>query len=136
MTVEGDESSLMEYTTKWIRLLDRGGLFQVNDAAFSLFREVELCIRDNLTAALASREGGTTLKEQIVSAAMSDQDVQHFWTLLTGDLNRDEASDLLREIIQQWITIRSFSIAGHWNCIKMSNPRRHQNQSHYLDHCQ
>ena len=86
----------------------------MNDAAFSLFREVELCIRDNLTAALASREGGTTLKEQIFSAAMSDQDVQHFWTLLTGDLNKDEASDLLREIIQQWITIRGFSIAGHW----------------------
>lgn len=42
LAVDGDESSLLEYTTKWTRLVNRGGLFEVNDTTFLLFKEIEL----------------------------------------------------------------------------------------------
>ena len=41
----GDESSLLEYTTKWT---NRGGLFEINDTAFTLFKEIELIVRKHL----------------------------------------------------------------------------------------
>ena len=34
MTVIGNETSFYAYTTEWIKSVDRGGLFSVNDACF------------------------------------------------------------------------------------------------------
>ena len=45
LAVDGDESSLLEYTMKWTRLVNRGGLFEINDTAFMLFKEIELIVR-------------------------------------------------------------------------------------------
>ena len=45
LAVDGDESSLLEYTIIWTRLVNRGGLFEVNDIAFLLFKEIELITR-------------------------------------------------------------------------------------------
>ena len=41
MAVIGNESSFYAYTTEWIKSVDRGGLFSVNDACFRLFRSIE-----------------------------------------------------------------------------------------------
>ena len=35
MAVNGEESSLMEYTSKWISLCNRGGLFDVNGTCYT-----------------------------------------------------------------------------------------------------
>ena len=42
MAINGEESSLLDYTAQWIREVNRGGLFEVNDTAYLLFREIEL----------------------------------------------------------------------------------------------
>ena len=42
MSVQGDESSLMEYTRKWTLRVNRGGLFEINDMTYNLFKEIEL----------------------------------------------------------------------------------------------
>ena len=41
MAVVGDESSFCNYTKEWICLVDRGGLFNVNDCLY-LFKSVEI----------------------------------------------------------------------------------------------
>lgn len=40
MAVAGDDSSLLEYTCKWTRQVNRGGLYEVGDMCYSLFREI------------------------------------------------------------------------------------------------
>ena len=42
MAVNGEESSLEDYTLEWTRKVNRGGLFEVNDETFRLFREIEI----------------------------------------------------------------------------------------------
>ena len=37
MAVDGPESSFYEYTKEWMKLVDRGGLFQVNESSFFIF---------------------------------------------------------------------------------------------------
>ena len=49
MGVNGEESTLLEYTTNWVSKVNRRGLFEVNNTAYLLFREIEDNIRDKLT---------------------------------------------------------------------------------------
>ena len=117
MAVNGEESSLIDYTREWCLKVDRGGLFEVNDTAYLLFRIIELRVRKHL---LISFSKGSTLdeinkREVIVSAVAADDDVQFYWTLLSVDITNEQiAIDLLKEMIGMWITIRGFSIAKAW----------------------
>ena len=37
MAINGEESSLTEYTSQWISLCNRGGLFEINDMSYLMF---------------------------------------------------------------------------------------------------
>ena len=54
MAVVGDESSFYNYTKEWIRLVDRGGLFNVNDCTYTFFKSVEIETRRTLPHHLAN----------------------------------------------------------------------------------
>lgn len=117
LAVNGEESSLMEYTREWCLKVDRGGLFEVNDTAYVLFRTLELNVRKHL---IISFSKGSTLEEKnkrdvITNAVAADEDVQFYWTLLSVDITAEQkAIDILRGMIEMWITIRGFSIAKAW----------------------
>ncbi len=110
---------LMQFNRLHSRMVpvDRGGLFEVNDTAYLLFRIIELRVRKHL---LISFSKGSTLdeinkREVIASAVAADDDVQFYWTLLSVDITNEQiAIDLLKEMIGMWITIRGFSIAKAW----------------------
>ena len=52
MAVNGDESNVLEYTTKWIGIVNRGGLFEISDTTYMFFKEIELKVRRHLLIAL------------------------------------------------------------------------------------
>ena len=114
MVVDGDESSLLDYTMKWTALVNRG---EINDTAYMLFREIELKVRKHLFIAF---ERSTSMsdydkRETIVHAVAENEGVQFYWTMLSIDIESEEqAVKLLKEIIGLWVTIRGFSIAGTW----------------------
>lgn len=113
MAVNGEESDMLEYTAKWTRLVNRGGLFEVNDTAFMLFKEIEVQVRKHLFIALQRCtvvDGGQ--REVIVSAVASDNTIRRYWTTLSVDIESEEQA--LREAIGLWLTIRGFAIAGTW----------------------
>ena len=115
MAVNGEEESFLEYTNEWVSRVNRGGLFEVNDTTFALFREIELCVRDQLTSVLASSTTQPDQKDKLIKAAQEDIDVQFYWSLLSIDLDTSTLSDeLLEDIIELWLSIRGFSIAGQW----------------------
>ena len=41
MTVPGEGSNVLEYTSEWLSLVNRGGLFPLNNDMFTLFVEIE-----------------------------------------------------------------------------------------------
>ena len=46
---------------------------------------------------------------------MEDEDIEFLWSMLSVDISdRDEALQLLQNIVELWITVRGFSLAGSW----------------------
>ena len=41
----------------------------------------------------------------------TDDDVQFYWCLLSGNMDQESADKLLEMLINKWITIRGFSFA-------------------------
>ena len=54
MAVQGDDSSVQAYTTEWIQLVSRGGLFEINDLTYQLFKEIEIKMQHKLPDLLCS----------------------------------------------------------------------------------
>ena len=94
-------------------MCNRGGLFEINDTCYLMFRDIELKVRKYLFSVL-----GRTIscdKDTIISSVASDDNVQSYWAMLSVDIeNKDHAIELLKEIIGLWVTMRGFSIAGCW----------------------
>ena len=42
--MSSQEESDLQYTKRWIRAVDRGGLFRINDEVYVLFYEIEKTI--------------------------------------------------------------------------------------------
>ena len=48
MAINGDESSLLEYTRSWTLQINRGALFENNDLSYELFKEIEMNVQHYL----------------------------------------------------------------------------------------
>lgn len=120
MEAEGPASSLIEYTRKWVDQVNRGGLFDISDEGYHLFVAIELAMRVKLGGHLersitpvdpTSGEG----KSAIITFVTSDEDVQFQWSIVSYDIdNEQHSSELLKEIVALWLTIRGYSISRVW----------------------
>lgn len=99
---EENDESYLEYTKKWIRAIDRGGLFRINDEVYVLFHEIERMVSQKSEQA----------KEEIVEEIVSDDDIQLYWSMISVDIDHHAGEQLLQQIVQLWLTIRGFSAAG------------------------
>ena len=53
-TSESDEQeSVLSYTRKWVDLVNRGGLYVINDCVFSVFQAIELALQEYIHRTLA-----------------------------------------------------------------------------------
>ena len=118
MAVPGDcvEDDFPTYATKWIQQVNRGGLFVVNDQAFALFRQIEIDIRDTLPNLLGPNfTSESQQKDMLVSQVTATEEIQLQWALLAVDIDDDnDAQELLRLIVNLWITIRAHALAKSW----------------------
>lgn len=113
MSISGDESDLMEYTRKWTMEVNRGGLFEINDLTYTLFKDIEIKVRYHLFMAFHSKSSDN--RTEIIKAVTDSDDVKFYWTILSVDIPvEDHAIQLLEEIVGLWVSIRGFSIAGGW----------------------
>ena len=120
MHAAGPTTSLLDYTREWVDKVNRGGLFDVSDEAYNLFVAIEVAMQDRLTRHLQSRSflsppSDTGGKEIIVDHVVSDYDVQFHWSMLSVDIpDSKDSSELLRHIIELWLTIRGYGISKAW----------------------
>ncbi len=116
MAVNGEESDALAYTSKWIELINRGGVFEVSDTTYMFFKEIELKVRKQLLMAFERNLAvDSSHKDSIICAVAGDESVQFYWTLLSVDISSEcQAVKVLKEIIGLWVNIRGFSIANSW----------------------
>ena len=112
MAVMGKESSFYEYTKEWLKLVNRGGLFQVNETTYLFYRAVEAKTRLYLPQHLVKSHG---VKEVLISSIKDSSDVQTRWSPLIGAIDEeDDAQELLGTIVELWISIRGYSLTATW----------------------
>lgn len=108
MKVNGREADFTAYATEWIQEVNRGGLFEVSDSAYELFRMLELLIRDGVPNLVLS-------KEVMLERVSSSDDIQFQWSLLSVDIEDDDlAQELLEDISTTWLSIRSHALTRRW----------------------
>ena len=116
MAVDGEGSDVLSYTRKWMEMVNRGGLFPINENSFHLFIEIEKCVRIYLPEHLKkSKSGNDSFKDNVHNKIIKNENVQFYWTLLSQDIERpDDSLLLLTDIVTLWVTIRGYSIVAAW----------------------
>ena len=92
----------------WIRAVDRGRLIHINNMTFELFLSMEQSIR-RCTCVKAGQELGDAR-----SQLKEDENILFYWSILTANQSNDVSTTILEMVVDLWITVRGFSLAGAW----------------------
>ena len=113
MAVVSSHTDFFQYTQEWLKKLDRGGLFPVNDETFLFFATIEKLVQSLLPSRLGRLKQDNT-KCEVVQLVMDHTLVQQLWAALSQDVDDDYVLKLLQEIVAKWVTMRGFSLAAAW----------------------
>lgn len=112
-----DKSSsgeVCETDEEWMKRIDRGGLCCVKETTFQLFCAIEYQIRALLNAL---KNPQPPAKTEIIKKVINDDDVQFYWLITSADFEIDDQDThnlLLNKIVELFLTVRGFSLAGVW----------------------
>ena len=115
MEMNGDEEG-DGGTETWTNLVDRGGLWHMNDQTYRLFVALEYSIRQRLTMATASKQEEGA-RSHLIEAIMACDDVKFQWCLLATEMEDKIASALLTQLVSLYVTIRGFAFVS--SCIEL-----------------
>ena len=114
---EHDEDiDFLQYTKLWIDAVNRGGLYQVNNDTYLLFRAMELATRRVLNVTNLDRGPSIKIGREI-HATMNDPSVAAHWCCLVNksqEMEVEESNGLFEEISHKWVSIRGHSSASSW----------------------
>lgn len=110
---EGEDcSTYYDYTKAWIKLVNRGGLFEINNDCFLFFRAIELHVQETLREHLLS---GVVEKQEYLCKLLRNEDIHTLWSKLCTDIeDSDSSCELLTAIIEKWVTLRGFAQVSSW----------------------
>ena len=126
-TTQQNVKSFLEYTNTWINEVNRGGLFQVRDDVFIMFRHMEQTCKQFLTDyKLKSSE--TNVRATLENAIDCSTAFNIAWDVVTQGVENTVAKQHLKErIIQAYVNIRCRSFCrAFMNLKKKSNPSTSQ----------
>eukprot|EP00731_Ephydatia_muelleri_P034934 Em0087g3a len=97
----------------WIRLVDRGGLNHVSNAMYMAIVSMELEVQKQLQQ---DSTLGSKLKAKLTKCLLESDDVLFFWSIVAApwEDGADIEMELLKIVIDMWLTIRGFSYASDW----------------------
>ena len=106
------EEDFCDYARHWFDINNRGGAFEMNNTAFTLFLQLEQLVRAYLLTLQPHTQANKL--DAIVDEIRRDRSVDFHWSKLSVDLSKEDSSELLGEVINLWMTMRGYSIAGAW----------------------
>ena len=104
-------------STQHYKIINRGGLYEVNDESFLLFKKIEKFMQVRLRAHLEQRVNATVQSSgrEILGVVKRDVNVLFYWDVVSNSIQNDEwKTELLTAIISMWLTIRGYSITSQW----------------------
>lgn len=103
-----EPDTLLEYTTHWSELIDRGGLYHISDDVFRLVESIEMIVRGEMNTKHYTPGGNVCVL--ITKKVIGDQDILSYWDTIINDsipLRYEQYSiELLEKIVHLWVTIR------------------------------
>ena len=105
------EESYIDYTCRWIKKVNRGGLFVVCDQVYETFLAIEI-VEQKYLKDVNNPFNQTISVDALVQIIITDDDVQFWWSLVCATLENDLAEVLLDKIVRLWVTLRGFSFAS------------------------
>ncbi len=96
MAVAGEGETVLDYTKKWFDMVNRGGLYPLNENAFSMFVEIEKIVRHTLLKHVLCGDNDKQLFRTNVHE--ESEDVLFYWCLLSPDIDDHE---LLQEFYRR-----------------------------------
>ena len=118
MAVAGDDD-IHDYTTKWVEIVNRGGLFPINNKSYQLFIAIESVVVQSLSTSYVSTavKAEHCIKSHALNTCLKNEQVLEKWRVLTKYIEFEKPKEkmrLLEDTVNLWITIRGFSLAATW----------------------
>ena len=84
----GDPESPSQYSTLWMELIDRGGLYHISDDVFSLIESIEMVVRHylNISSIQAEYHKSTDLIGAVCEHVLNSYDIMECWEIIAGDI--------------------------------------------------
>ena len=122
---------MLSYTRHLIDLVNRGGLYPINDVMLSFFANIEICVRSLLSRhVITSNSDKDSFKANVHDKVFKNDEVQFHWTLLSQDIvSPEDAETLLQEIISLWVTVWGYSLAASWMEVYKCNEKKNTQKS-------
>lgn len=112
----GMPDSLAEYSSQWSKLIDRGGLYHINNDVFKLFVDIELIVRRHLDIRTCTPD--TSIQALIRCQVVASKPILTRWEdIIATDIPskyEKYSIELLEKIVFLWVTIRGYSFAKGW----------------------
>jgi len=105
MAIEEDGDSVLAYTRKWLDLINRGGLFPLNDDSFV---EIEKLVLPS-HAVLCNDSEKQAFQRSILHKIVSNDEIQFYWALLSKDIQENWRLFYWKSL---WVTVRGYSLAA------------------------
>lgn len=106
----GEETT--DDSSRWTAIIDRGGLWHINDNLCRVFYAMEEEVRRYLKTNLHRQ--ATHNGPALCDIVTSNQDVQFYWCIVMAECQQKAENLLLKEIAMQWITVRGFAYTSGW----------------------
>ena len=114
--LSGDEWDEAKATEEWTNAIDRGGLWHVSDATYTIFYLMEEEIRKHLIAKCAKNynEG---MKKMILDAVLGNEELLFQWSMLSSSLDAEIGTTILCKMVELYVNIRGFAFAS--SCLEL-----------------
>ena len=109
MECAGDELDEDCGTEMWMNMIDRGGLWHINDQTYSIFVIMEEEVRRFF--ALGSGSNKQVKPDVIRNNILQSNDLQFEWCLIASEADEETATMVLQKIVDLYVTIRGFAFA-------------------------
>ena len=110
------DDSLSDYPKCWSKLIDRGGLYHIDDKVYDLIEIIEIIFRKHINHhSMSSYTPGSNLTAPIIDEILSSPAVLLSWDNIADSIpSKYEvySMELLKSIIGLWISIRGHSFAS------------------------
>ena len=112
---EFESLPLLDYTKKWVDIVNRGGLFVPNDQFYMLIRTIELVARSVLNTRTLLKYCGENLRDVLMKKLEASEEVDKNWCTLTYKIsNKDLVSKIKRKLLLKWVNLRSVAFVYGW----------------------